>query len=210
MMRGGVVVKGVLLPVVCGLVMAMAVPAAARKWTSKDGRFSTEAELIEVADGKVTLKKESGDTITVPLDRLSMADRRYVASMKNKLAEKNKAAEAKKPAISYVNQVQPFLVTYCVECHNQGLAKDGYKVTTYETLTDPGKKGPLVIPGKPDESRLSQTIRGRGEYMPPAGHPQPSKEEIAMIVAWVEAGAPNDNAEDAKPKPRSGRTKSRR
>lgn len=209
MMRGGVAVTGILLLTVFGLVIAMAVPAVARKWTSKDGRFSTEAELVEVADGKVILHKESGETVTVPLDRLSMADRRYVASVKKKLAEKNKSAQAKRPAVSFVNEVQPFLTTYCVECHNQGLARDGYKVISYETLTDPGKKGPLVVPGNADESRLSQTIRGRGEYMPPARHPQPSKEEIAMIVAWVEAGAPNDNVEDAKAKRRT-KTKPRR
>ena len=98
MMRGGVAVTGIVLLTVFALVIAMAVPAVARKWTSKDGRFSTEAELVEVADGKVKLQKESGETVTVPLERLSMADRRYVASMKNKLAEKKKSAQAESPA----------------------------------------------------------------------------------------------------------------
>ncbi len=196
--------KRILLPIVFGLLAAMALPAAARKWTSQDGRFSTEAEVVEFADGKVKLKKPSGDTVTVPLQRLSQADRRYLASWKKK------PAEAKKIAISYVNEVQPFLVTYCSECHNQGLARDGYNVTTYDTLTQPGKKGPLVVPGNSAESRLTLTIRGKGEYMPPAGSPQPSREEIAKILAWVDGGAPNDLAGQGRPKPRPTRGRSRK
>jgi len=38
------------------------------------GKFSVEAELIKVADGKVELKKADGTLIAVPLDRLSTAD----------------------------------------------------------------------------------------------------------------------------------------
>src|SRR6476620_9228443 len=60
----------------CGLVS----PANAelRKWTARTGNFSAEAELVDVKEGNVVLKKADGTIVTVPLDHLSLADVRYV------------------------------------------------------------------------------------------------------------------------------------
>ena len=54
-----------------------------RTWTS--GKFKTEAEFVRVSDdGKtVTLKKTTGKEIAVALDKLSKADRGYVAKRKS-------------------------------------------------------------------------------------------------------------------------------
>lgn len=49
-----------------------------RKWTDDTGEFEIHARLLVVLDGKVRLLKETGRTTTVPLDRLSAADRQYV------------------------------------------------------------------------------------------------------------------------------------
>ena len=53
--------------------------AAARTWKSADGRFSTEAELLGLKDGKAQLKKTDGKVIQVPLRSLDAADRQYVS-----------------------------------------------------------------------------------------------------------------------------------
>jgi uncharacterized protein (TIGR03067 family) len=52
--------------------------AAPRQWTDSTGTFSVKAELVEVSKGNVVLKKEGGETITVPVDRLSANDRNYL------------------------------------------------------------------------------------------------------------------------------------
>jgi hypothetical protein len=52
--------------------------AASRTWKSSNGRFSIEAELIDVKDGKAQLKKSDGKVIEVPLGSLCDEDRRYV------------------------------------------------------------------------------------------------------------------------------------
>ena len=191
--------KRVLVATVCGLLLTMALPAAARKWTSKDGRFSIEAELVEFADGKAKLKKPSGETVTVPIERLSQADRRFLLSWAKKRAASKKNAVSD---VSYVNDVQPFLTTYCAECHNQNKAKDGYDVTSFAALMRSGRKGAMVVHGKPAESRLILTRQGKGEFMPPAGSPQPTPEETAKVAAWIEAGAPDDSGGQAEEKPR--------
>ena len=55
--------------------------AWARKWTDSTGRFSLEAELVEVKAGKVRLRQANGRVLDVPLARLSVADRKYLQSI---------------------------------------------------------------------------------------------------------------------------------
>lgn len=49
--------------------------AKLRTWTDVTGAFTVEAEFIGLADGKVELKKTDGKSISLPLDKLSPADR---------------------------------------------------------------------------------------------------------------------------------------
>ena len=54
-------------------------PAKAfREWTDATGKFKTTAKLVSVADGKVTLLKKDGQTITLPISRLSAADQKLL------------------------------------------------------------------------------------------------------------------------------------
>ena len=67
------------------MVPSWTAPAAAREWTSSDGKHRVEAELIEITDGVVRLKRQDGKVLSVPATNLSKADRDYLASLpKNK------------------------------------------------------------------------------------------------------------------------------
>jgi len=55
----------------------------ARTWTDKSGRFSVEAELVEVRDGKVHLRRGDGTVVAVSVDRLSDHNRRYLAALES-------------------------------------------------------------------------------------------------------------------------------
>ena len=197
--------KRVLLPaVVFCLLLAMQSVAWARKWTSSDGQFSIEADLVEYAEGQVTLKKSDGETIAVPISRLSAADRRFV------IAEKKKPKTPPKTDPTYTNDIRPFLATYCAECHNQNRAEDGYAVDTFAGLTRSGKKGAIVVPGKPDESLLVKLLQPGRKHMPPEKSPQPTPEQMSKVAAWITAGAADDTASEAPQKPSVGKTKPRR
>ncbi|MEE2935889.1 MAG: SHD1 domain-containing protein, partial [Planctomycetota bacterium] len=74
-------------------LLVTAAPVSARKWTSSDGKFSIEAELVEAKDGNVRLKRQDGKVITVPVSQLSKADRDYLSS----IAKPEKKPEAAKP-----------------------------------------------------------------------------------------------------------------
>ena len=76
-----------------GLLLTAAASVSARKWTDSTGKFSVEAELVEVKDGNVRLKRQDDKVITVPLTKLSKADRDFLASI-DKAKKKNDATKA--------------------------------------------------------------------------------------------------------------------
>jgi WD40 repeat protein len=53
-----------------------------RTWSDASGKFSVKAKFVSVADGKVTLRQEDGDTLEIELAKLSAADQKYVADQK--------------------------------------------------------------------------------------------------------------------------------
>ncbi len=65
------------IPVVVALFGSVSF-AAPRTWTSSNGRFTTEAELLDFNDGKAQLKKTDGTVVEVPLVSLSAEDRQYI------------------------------------------------------------------------------------------------------------------------------------
>ena len=68
-------------------------PAAARKWTDNTGSFSVEADLQELRENEVVLKKADGTSIVVPLNRLSAADRKHLMSLSAPEPTKSTARE---------------------------------------------------------------------------------------------------------------------
>lgn len=66
-----------LASVLLGLAPVSAARAEIRTWTSSDGRFSIEAELVEATETSVRLRKANGSEVTVPLQSLSEADRAF-------------------------------------------------------------------------------------------------------------------------------------
>ena len=64
------------------LILNLVAGGPTRTWTDSTGKFSVEAELIEVRDGKAQLRKADGSTLAVPVARLSERDVRYLAALK--------------------------------------------------------------------------------------------------------------------------------
>lgn len=96
---------------------------------------------------------------------------------------------------SYAKDVRPFFARYCIECHS-GTDPDGeLNLETYKSLVAGGTHGPVLTPGKPDASRIVRMVEGKkGPRMPPKKARQPKPEEVALLRAWVAAGAKDDGA----------------
>ena len=97
---------------------------------------------------------------------------------------------------SFSKQIKPFVAKYCMECHNHDDADSGLVVESFESLLKGGEHGPAFVAGKPDESRIVLQLEGKVKpKMPPKAANQPKPEEIALVRAWVTAGAKNDSAD---------------
>jgi hypothetical protein len=95
--------------------------------------------------------------------------------------------------ISFVKDVQPFLQKHCVECHTQNKAQGGVALDSYNALIR--GNDPVVRPRQPERSDLVKVLTasaGRKIMPPRKATTRPTEAEIAMIRAWVLAGAPDD------------------
>ncbi len=96
---------------------------------------------------------------------------------------------------SYSRQIQPFFTRYCVECHNAREPEGGLNLESYKHLMEGGGRGASLEPGKPDSSRLVGMLEGKLKpVMPPKKAKQPTPNEIALVRAWVLAGARDDGS----------------
>jgi len=86
-------------------------------------------------------------------------------------------------------RVRPVLASHCLECHGAEKHKGGLRLDARDAMLRGGETGPVVVPGKPEESPLIEAIRYGGEVqMPPKG--KLKDEEIAALTEWVKQGAP--------------------
>lgn len=95
---------------------------------------------------------------------------------------------------TYWQDIRPVLRKHCTVCHKDAKLKDtdvsgGLALDTLDAVRRTAK--PVLIPRKPDESRLVTLLveKNPKKRMPLDADPLPA-ETIALIRKWVEAGAP--------------------
>jgi WD40 repeat protein len=108
------------------------------------------------------------------------------------------SAQPPAPAVApappdFARDVVPILESNCLRCHNSAKVEGGLLLESHEDLMRGGDSGSPLVAGKPDESPLILQIEGRAKpKMPPKKDLQP--DEIAVLRAWVAAGAPYSKA----------------
>lgn len=93
-------------------------------------------------------------------------------------------AVGKAAAVSFSRQVAPILVKSCGGCHVAG-RKGGFQMASYEGLMRTG----MVQRGQGQASRLVEVIL-TGDM--PRGGGKVSSQDVATLIAWIDAGAPCD------------------
>jgi mono/diheme cytochrome c family protein len=89
----------------------------------------------------------------------------------------------------FETEVRPILANNCFSCHGPEKQKAKLRLDSKEALTKGSENGPVVVPGKPEVSKLIQAINYGGDpQMPPKGK-LPQK-DIDALTAWVKMGAP--------------------
>lgn len=95
----------------------------------------------------------------------------------------------------FEEKILPVLKKHCYECHSSDAKKleSGLKLDTRQGLLRGGEMGVVIVPGKPDESRLLKALRYEKLEMPPAAK---LPGDIADdFEEWIRRGA-NDPREE--------------
>jgi mono/diheme cytochrome c family protein len=99
-------------------------------------------------------------------------------------------AAAQTAAVNFERDIRPLLHARCVECHGPEKQKSGLRLDTKAGAMRGGASGPSIVPGKSGESELIRRVSSadKNEMMPPIGE-RLSAREIALLRAWIDAGA---------------------
>ncbi len=84
-------------------------------------------------------------------------------------------------------EVRPLLVENCVGCHGAEEQKGGLRLDTREGVLAGGESGPVIEPGRPEESLLIEAVRHDGLRMPPKR--RLADAEVHSLEKWIEQGA---------------------
>ncbi|MFM7056359.1 MAG: DUF1553 domain-containing protein [Planctomycetota bacterium] len=105
----------------------------------------------------------------------------------------------------FESRIRPVLVEHCYECHSQqaNSIKGGLSLDTRQAVAAGGDSGKVVIPGKPEDSLLLESVRytNPGLQMPPKG--RLTDAQIADIERWIKLGAPDPREGTAVPRTNS-------
>ncbi|MBT6498026.1 MAG: hypothetical protein HOL01_26225 [Planctomycetaceae bacterium] len=110
------------------------------------------------------------------------------------------AADA--PAVDFRKQVAPIFTKYCTGCHSADDANGELNLASHTALMRGGENGAVIVPGKPEKSRLILSLEKKIEpFMPPEDEKAPTAAEIAILKAWIKAGAKAPVGSDGLPLP---------
>ena len=100
-------------------------------------------------------------------------------------------AAADEPAaeVDFVRDVQPIFAEHCTDCHGLDSREAGLRLDRSVSALAGGDSGVVIVPGKPDESRLLEYVTGDGETVMPPDTDGLADEEIAVLRRWIADGA---------------------
>ncbi|MBI4661615.1 MAG: DUF1501 domain-containing protein [Verrucomicrobia bacterium] len=106
------------------------------------------------------------------------------------------------PAPDYTRDVKPILEKRCASCHGRLKQKAHLRLDASALIHKGGKNGPIIVTGKSGDSPLIRRVSStdESERMPADGQPL-SAEQISLLAAWIDAGAPYPEDENVPASP---------
>ncbi|GIW95594.1 MAG: cytochrome c [Pirellulaceae bacterium] len=91
----------------------------------------------------------------------------------------------------FERHIRPILVEHCYGCHSARAEKiqGGLRLDSRQGMLRGGESGPVIVPGRVEESLLIEAVRYESLQMPPSG--KLPDEKIRLLEEWVARGAPD-------------------
>lgn len=93
----------------------------------------------------------------------------------------------------FEKEVRPVLADNCYKCHGPKKQKSSLRLDSRELILKGGEVGPVVVPGKPEASRLILAInhaKAKDVEAMPSADEKISPKAIAALTEWVRQGLP--------------------
>jgi mono/diheme cytochrome c family protein len=98
------------------------------------------------------------------------------------------AADATPTPVSFEKDVAPLLAARCVNCHGATKQGGNLDLRSRTGMLTGGDSGPALVPGMSGKSPLYDMVR-RGEMPPKKKGERLTEEQVALLKAWIDAGA---------------------
>ena len=93
-------------------------------------------------------------------------------------------------AVDFTRDIVPIFQKHCVECHGPKRARARLRLHDPALIARGGLSGPVVTPGKSDESLMLVRILGlTGEDLMPLDADPLPESSVALLRAWIDQGA---------------------
>jgi mono/diheme cytochrome c family protein len=90
----------------------------------------------------------------------------------------------------FERSIRPLLFKNCFKCHAGDAPEAGLRLGSRHGILAGGERGPAVVPGHPEQSRLIAAVRHQGELKMPRGGDRLTDGEIAALEEWVRRDLP--------------------
>src|SRR5204863_399417 len=101
----------------------------------------------------------------------------------------------------FESKIRPLLIEKCIDCHGEKKQKGALRLDSRAGWQKGGETGPVIVPGKPDESLLIKAVSYTDNdlKMPPKNKGGPlNKPEIAALTEWIRMGAPDPRGAETR------------
>ncbi len=92
------------------------------------------------------------------------------------------------PEVFFEKTIAPLLSRHCVECHSESTSKGRLALDSVEGLTTGGRRGPVIVAGDPEASRLYRVLVDTKPRMPKNAPPLEAS-DVDSIRRWIVDGA---------------------
>ncbi|PYV18706.1 MAG: hypothetical protein DMG21_04065, partial [Acidobacteria bacterium] len=98
--------------------------------------------------------------------------------------------EIKGKTADFSRDIQPIFNSYCVACHGPDMQQKGLRLDSAEAVLKGSATGKVVVSGNSGGSPLIRRLTGLDKPPMPFGGQPLDAEQIALIRAWIDEGAP--------------------
>ncbi len=98
------------------------------------------------------------------------------------------SAQAQTP-VTFTDHIRPIMERSCWNCHGEASQLSDLDLRTREGALEGGTRGPAIVPGRADESRLYRQLAGLEQPAMPMDGSTLTDAEIAAVRTWINDGA---------------------